>query len=148
MNSYSVDLTRTGRSPQPNIPEFDGRLDFDQQFERKLPPEILAELEGESPPQTYRLREIPNYLRPAPPSVRRSERTTARPPMVLRAPSPAVLPSPPFVAPPPPPVMPPVPRQAQSAPRRGSGIWWLLLAALLGLPILFGSLPHASSTFR
>jgi len=29
----------------------------------------------------------------------------------------------------------------ESAPRRGSGIWWLL-AVLLGFPILIGLLPH------
>jgi hypothetical protein len=72
MNTFSVDdLTRTSSRSLSTIPS---RLECDKDFERRLPPEILAELEEETPPQTYRLREVaPAYLRPPPPRLRECE---------------------------------------------------------------------------
>jgi hypothetical protein len=95
----------------------DERLEFDEHFERRLPPEILALLEGESPPRTYPLREVASpYLRPAPPP---------RPEVVLA---------------PPPPVTPPAAKPVQRDSRSGSGLW-LLLAFLLGFFVLVGLQP-------
>ena len=101
---------------------------FDSQFERQLPPEILAELTKESAPRIY-LREAPQTLQPAP---------TPPPPVVFRPPP--VPPSPPFVAPSP-------AKPSQREPRSGTGIW-LLMATLIGLPLLLarlgeGTLPHS-----
>jgi hypothetical protein len=101
---------------------------FDSQFERQLPPEILAELTEESAPRIY-LREAPQTLQPGP---------TPPHPVVFRPPP--VPPSPPFVA-----HSPAKPTQRER--RSGTGIW-LLLATLIGLPLLLArlgdnTLPHS-----
>jgi hypothetical protein len=70
MNTFSVeDSTRTSSRFLTSTPQ---RLEFDEGFERQLPPELRAELDEEAPPQTYRLREVsPIYLRPPPPRASR-----------------------------------------------------------------------------
>ena len=147
MNTFTAE-DRTGTYPQ--------RRDIywrpgpgDEQFERQLPPELHAKLEGA--PQRYPLREIaPPYLRPAPAS--RPETVFRLPPVrppeseaeielalqwlksqgYLRStsPAPSSVPAPKEVA------IPTASEPARGcAPRSGTGIW-LLLAALIGLPLL------------
>jgi hypothetical protein len=134
MSSLSVDVTRTRRSPQSFSinPEFDEHLEFDTQFERRLPPEILTELE-ESPPRIY--------LRPPPPTYRVAAQV---PQEVFFRPAPPVSPPPQppprQTIPPLPPIIPTGAKPAQSAPRSGSGGWWLL-AVIVGFLILVGHLP-------
>lgn len=99
----------------------------DGSFDCYPPGEVRAELEELAPPR---------FIRPAPPTYRSV--TPSQPEVFLRPPPP-VLP-PPWV-----PVTPSAAKPAQSAPRRGTGPWWLL-AALLGFPILVGLLDQAKSS--
>ena len=122
---------------------------FDDQFESELPPEIRAGLEvNHRPvriPTTEReiqaamaLLKSRGYL----PTVSAPSSSGEPPPIpepVSKAQTPD-SPARPFV-------MSPVAKPVQRASRSGSGIW-LLLALLLGFPILIGQLPQAVSTLR
>ena len=134
MNNFSVeDSTRTSsRFLSNTLPD----LELDAQFERRLPPEILAELEGKPRPQTYRLREtVPSYLRPPPPRAPR-----AAPPCLPQ--TVASSPSAPLQTREPPPVPPIVARPTRSASRPGARPWLWIVAMLLAIPVLNALLPH------
>ena len=153
MNTFSVeDRTRTYQSRQngystitkPRIRiRVKGRYTnplvplFDDQFERELPPETRAELEV-SPQSINR----PSVRIPETEEEIQQAIAWLKSQGYLRSPDPAPspVPSPTLVSPPLPPVMPPVARPAQSAPRSGSGGWWLL-AVIVGFLILVGHLP-------
>jgi hypothetical protein len=152
VNSYSVeDRTRMSQNPQRRQPHLES---FDDQFESELPPEIRAELEVNHRPVRIPTTEQEiqaaiawlksrGYL----PTVSAPSSSGEPPP-----PPPPPIPEPVSKAPTPdsPPrpfVMPPVAKPVQRVSRSGSGIW-LLLALLLGFPILIGQLPQAVSTLR
>jgi hypothetical protein len=113
-----------GRYSNPLVPL------FDDQFERGLPPEIRAELAASPrsinrPPvripeteaeieQALEWLKSQGYLRPTSPA-----------PPPVPAPQPIAIPT--------------ASKPAQDAPRHGTGIW-LLLAALIGLPLLLARL--------
>jgi hypothetical protein len=99
---------------------------FDEEFERALPADIRAELEG-------------THLRPAPPTYRTSTFTptfTPPPPVTLRPPPPVSAPQPVT----PPPIPPYVSKPAQNTPGRTGAGWWLL-ALVAGIAVLASHLP-------
>jgi hypothetical protein len=145
VNSYSVeDRTRMSQNSQRRQSRLES---FDDQFESELPPEIRAELQVIRIPTTEQEIQAAiawlksrGYL----PTVS-APSSSGEPPLppIPEPVSKALTPH----SPPRPFVMPPVAKPVQRASRSGSGIW-LLLALLLGFPILIGQLPQAVSTLR
>jgi hypothetical protein len=117
MNPCSVENRTRTYQPARRI---SAHLEFDEQFESQLPPEVRVELETATSPVNRCEKEIQQALswlktqgflqEPTPP---------APPPQVLIRPAP---------------VSPPA-KPAESTSRRGTGIW-RLLATLIGLPLL------------
>ena len=131
-----------------NLERRQSRLEcFDDQFESELPPEVRAELEVIRIPTTEQeLQAAITWLKS------RGYLQSVSAPSSSGEPPPPPIPEPVSKAPTPdsPPrlfAMPPVAKPVQRASRSGSGIW-LLLALLLGFPILIGQLPQAVSTLR
>ena len=123
----------------------------DDQFESELPPEIRAGLEVNHRP--VRIPTTEREIQAAMALLKsRGYLPTVSAPSSSGEPPPPPIPEPVSKAPTPdsPPrlfAMPPVAKPVQRASRSGSGIW-LLLALLLGFPILIGQLPQAVSTLR
>jgi hypothetical protein len=144
MSTFSVENRTTRTSPR-FVSTTASELEGDTEFERRLPPEILDELE-EAPAKTYRFRESSPYLRPPPPRVpARSVRGMDRPSAAPKAQAQTVArpPSPPPRQPvSPPPVPPIVAKPARSPSRPGAGDWWWILALLVAIPILSSHLPQ------
>jgi len=147
VNSYSVeDRTRMSQNPQRRQSRLES---FDDQFESELPPEIRAELEV-----NHRPVRIPTTEQEIQAAIAwfksRGYLRTVSAPSSSGEPPPPPIPEPVSKAltpdsPPWPFVMPPVAKPVQRASRSGSGIW-VLLALLLGFPILIGLLAQAVST--
>jgi hypothetical protein len=147
VNTFTVeDRTRTYQSrqsgystnPKPRIRirvkgRYSGPLVpiFDDQFEKALPPEILAELSEASPRAIdrppVRIPETEEEIQAALIWLKSQGYLQS-----VAAPSPSPEPA---VVPQGPPVVPERAKPAQPESRGGSGIWWLL-AVIIGLPLL------------
>jgi hypothetical protein len=125
VNTFTSSVEGRTRTHQPFQRVYLRPSPSDESFECELPAEVLARLPEKIPPsQTYRIREIRTY-RPAPPPL---------------APEVVIGPSPPPES--------GAGKRAQNAPSEsGAGIW-LLLAVLLGCPMLLALLAHAISTLE